>query len=158
MISPEAVSASWGLAGAPSKHSVYNTVAERQDWLVRVSGCKGKPANASETSLCIHPRVLHQTFRRIGNKHQESKRSALLGPKTIFIPFDSLCFPFPKAEIELFWFRLFLAHEQEGEGGLVQDLHGETSRNPYGTNCLCLSTHSLGSWPILQIYPLPKLI
>lgn len=53
------------------------------------------------------------------------------GPQYYLYTFDSLCFPFPKAEIELFWFRLFLAHEGEGEGGLVQDLHGETSRNPF---------------------------
>lgn len=92
---------------------------------LRSEGCK----HALGTSLRIHFRVLNQTFRCLGSEHQGWKRSSLLGPQDSLYRLAHLCLVFPKTEIELFW--LSFLGSWKGRGGLVQNFHRETSRNPF---------------------------
>lgn len=130
MISPEAASASWGLSwGSFQTLNVWH--CDRKARLayevlrLRSEGCK----HALETSLRIHFRVLNQTFRCLGSEHQGWKRSSLLGPQDSLYRLAHLCLVFPKTEIELFW--LSFLGWWTGRGGLVQNFHRETSRNPF---------------------------
>lgn len=62
MISPEAVTASWGLLGVPSKCLTYNTItmAQKQALLLRFSDFKAKLANPpSETKLVNASQIVY---------------------------------------------------------------------------------------------------